>query len=421
MIHLHITPDNRIENKDIDSILKTVSGMYVAPLHRWNGNGFDELDRTAWEIILSAESADFYLTAPNHWQSVINKQLSVIWPRATAKECEDPLSFNPITIGKLELKNHYMFSIKADNRTLGVLPSLLEVKKMLGANDKIAIQMLLEPAAPEWWQDAASAYESFTDGKMPLRTSMNAKAIGIAGAKTLTWITAETINLVTEFMTGEEQKPTNINGIDKAAALREKPIGRNMADKLKGDALDVTIRIAVDSDSEITAKSLLRSVWYSFRTLDGDNGFKLVPVNHNAWKKMIARKPGFKINNDYLSLKEASMLTHLPTEQLQKEYNIESIDYRESNIPQSLTTGGLLFGDITYHGTKSPVYLPIADLDELCLPRIVIGSMGCGKTCGFGANLAYEAVKNGMAAVVIDPAKGQIGDELEKVGANNFW
>src|SRR5699024_3077642 len=51
--------------------------------------------------------------------------------------------------------------------------------------------------------------------------------------------------------------------------------------------------------------------------------------------------------------------------------------------------------------------------DELCLPHAVVGGMGSGKTKGFGANWMAESVKNGFGALAIDPAKGEIGDEVQ--------
>jgi hypothetical protein len=41
--------------------------------------------------------------------------------------------------------------------------------------------------------------------------------------------------------------------------------------------------------------------------------------------------------------------------------------------------------------------------------------MGQGKTKGFGANWLYQAVQNGFGGLAIDPAKGEIGNELESV------
>jgi hypothetical protein len=199
-------------------------------------------------------------------------------------------------------------------------------------------------------------------------------------------------------------------------ALREKPaLAYTIADKLKGDALDITIRIAVDAPPR-QAQAIMRSVWYAYRTLDGDNQFNYVPTRvEKEWPKLLQRVPGIKLNRDYVSVKEGAMLIQLPTQPLQKEYGLQAVDYRETKLPQIVTSGGLKIGVATYRGQTTDIYLPTSNLDELCLPHVVPGGMGCGKTMGFGANLAVEAVRHGMAAVMIDPAKGEMGDELEAV------
>lgn len=86
-----------------------------------------------------------------------------------------------------------------------------------------------------------------------------------------------------------------------------------------------------------------------------------------------------------------------------------------TDLPTSLLAGGIKIGTRKFHGQEVSVFLPTTNHDELCLPRCVIGGMGTGKTKGFGSNLAVEAVRNGMGAVVIDPARGEIGDEVESV------
>src|SRR5699024_8322982 len=47
------------------------------------------------------------------------------------------------------------------------------------------------------------------------------------------------------------------------------------------------------------------------------------------------------------------------------------------------------------------------------LPHAVVGGTGSGKTTGSGASWKVESVKNGFGALAIDPAKGEIGDEVE--------
>lgn len=385
--------------------------MYRTPINRWNGRGFAPPERASWEIVLGHKDAKFYLTIPAPWLSVIEKQIAVVWPKATVKQVPDPLNITPTKTGRLELTNHFLFSIRTDQRTLGVIPSLLETTKMLSEKEKIAVQILLDPAPPDWWQSAAVAYENYRAGRMPNRIQLDAKTAAKGILKATTWVTWEVMGIVQEIVSGEPAESIDLNECDKATALRERPVGLSVAEKLKGDALDVTIRVAVDAPN---AEPLMRAVWYAFRSLDQDNSFALVNTRKEL-PLIQERRPGLKINRDYLSIKEATMLTMLPTRHLQEEYNLESIDHRETNIPKAITNGGILLGNVTFHGKKQNVYLPTGNHDELCLPHVVIGGMGTGKTMGFGANLAVEAVRNGMGAVMIDPAKGEMGDEIEKV------
>lgn len=413
LVYLHITPDRKLDNHSIGDLVRSISGMYQAPLARWNGRGFNKPERASWEVVMGKGEAEFYLAIPATWRPVIEKQISVVWPRATIKQVEDPLTkIKPAALAKLELKNHFMFSIKADKRTLGVLPSLLETTKMLSENEKVAVQVILDPAPGDWWQSAAVGYEEFRSGKMPKRLEVTPKAAGLFAVKAAAWMTLGTIRVITELLTGEEPEKISLEGTDKATALRERPVGHTVADKLKGDALDVTIRVAVEADAA-AAKSILRSIWYAFRSLDGDNSFAVTSQGLKSWQKVLDREPGLKINHDYLSPKEVGMLTQLPTGPLQEEYKLTAVDYRETNLPKIVTEGGLEVGEVTYHGQTQKVYLPTKSHDELCLPHVTIGGMGTGKTKGFGSNLAIEAVRNGMSAVVIDPAKGEIGDEVE--------
>lgn len=407
MINLQIIPDRRVENSEVENLLRTLAGMYQTPIAR----KFAIPERASWEMIMGKEQADFFLVVPKSWAPVVKKQVAVVWPRATVKESPDPLQgIKPKETARLELKQHFMFSIRVDRRTLGVLPSVLETVKMLDQEEKIAVQVLLDPAPPDWWQSAAAAYEAYRKGKMPQRLNLSLNGLGMAGLKALTYTTLEVVYIMQELLTGEEPERYDLNAGDKVAVLRERPIGYSVASKLREDAFDVTIRIAVQSKN---AKTLLRSIWYGFRSMDADNSFSL--VNSNCWEKMITREPGLKINKDYLSIREVEMLMQLPTRTLQEEYKINSVAFRETDVPKIVTEGGLLLGEITSHGHVQHVYMPTKDHDELCLPHVCIGGMGTGKTKGFGANLAVEAVQKGMGAIIIDPAKGEIGDELETV------
>jgi hypothetical protein len=415
MIHLQIIPDRRLENAQVEDLLRALTGMYQLPISRWNGRGFNEADRAAWEIVLEHKKVSFYLTVPEHWRQVMEKQIAVIWPRATLKEAPDQLAaLHPTTISKLELKNHFMFSLKADRRTLGALPSILETTRLLGEGERAVMQVLLDPAPPDWWQSAVAAYEEFRAGRMPQRIRIDWKAVGMVGARVLAGTMLEAVSTVNELITGEPLA-NQIDGPDKALALRERPMGYTISEKLRGDAFDTTIRLAIEAGA---GESIARSLWYACRSLDADNSFVLTPGRAKEWELALARRPGWKINHDYLSTREASMLMMLPTGPLQQEFGLESVAYRETRLPKIMLEGGLQIGNVVYHGDKQPVYLPVKNFDELCLPHIVIGGMGVGKDV-FGANMAVEAVKAGYGAVIIDPVgknpnQRTIGDWAEE-------
>jgi hypothetical protein len=185
--------------------------------------------------------------------------------------------------------------------------------------------------------------------------------------------------------------------------------------KIREDAFDVSVRIAVQAKGSTKAKTLLRSVAFAFRDLDGDNSLVLQETSPDRlFCDMQARKPGMKVNHDYLGVSEVVKLVALPPAALQEKHHLSSVAYRETDLPKAVTSGGIRIGEATYKGQAVPVYIPTDVLDETCLPRVAIGGMGTGKTT-FGANVATRSVQAGFCSVVIDPAKGEIGDAIEKV------
>lgn len=122
-----------------------------------------------------------------------------------------------------------------------------------------------------------------------------------------------------------------------------------------------------------------------------------------------------RLQRDYMSIPEVSRLFLLPTRPLQERYQLASVKLLETGVPAEITGPGLRLGSVTHKGADTPVYFPVENHDELCLPRVIIGGMGSGKTRGYGANLIVEAAKNGFGALAIDPAKGEIGNEVEAV------
>src|SRR5690606_3974481 len=91
---------------------------------------------------------------------------------------------------------------------------------------------------------------------------------------------------------------------------------------------------------------------------------------------------------------------------------VKSIAMREQELPDILTQGKrIIIGTVTHKGKTAEVGWPILDHDELCLPRVITGGMGSGKSTAV-ANFSLGALKAGYSVFVHDVADGRMCDEV---------
>ena len=414
MIHFRITPDMRLNNDNVEHLAQSLC-IYLSPLERWHGKGFERSPFLSFETILEQENTHFVLTVPNDLESLASKALETTWPQSAFEKVKDPFTEKPSLTSQLTFNNHYMFAIKVNKKSLGALPSILETIKSLEKGEKIYIQTVATPAEKDWYVNASEAYERFKKGHMPQRFHFNKKAIANTTIKIAAYTALEIANITTELITGKEMEKIDLNGSQRASILKDGKLSSATLNKTKADAYQAEIRIGIVAAPK-RATALMRMVTMAFRELDGENQL----IAHNTkpdktWDKMLYRKVGSLVNKDYYSIPEISRLFLLPTGAFQEKYHIPHIDNLEIEVDKSLTTGGLYLGNVNVKKKQMKVYQAIDNHDILCLPRVVIGGMGSGKTTGYGGNLVVEAVRNGFGALAIDPKDGQIGDEVESV------
>ncbi|MEH7254352.1 ATP-binding protein [Neobacillus niacini] len=412
MIHFKITPDSRLDNKHVEQLAQTLC-IYTSPLERWNSKGFTRSPFTSFETILEKQNTSFVLTIPKEYEALAKKALETAWTKSAIEKTTDPFTDEPQFTSQLSFQQHYMFALKVNKNSLGVIPSLLETINALEKNEKIYIQTIGTPAEKDWFIGASSAYERFKKGEMPQKWQFNKKVIANSLVKIAAYAALEMANITTELITGKEMEKVDLNGGERAVILKDGKLSAATLQKTKAEAYEAEIRIGVVASKE-RATTLMRMVTMSFRELDGEN--QLVPhTNNRTWRKMKERKIGNMLNKDYYSIAEISRLHLLPTGDLQEKYKIPHIDNLELEVNKILTSGGLYLGDVEVKKKVMKVYQTTENHDILCLPRVVIGGMGSGKTRGYAANFMVEAVRNGFGALAIDPAKGEIFQEVSNV------
>jgi hypothetical protein len=423
MIGLRMTPDRRLTNGNVESFAAGLHDLYKPLIERVNRHGWRinlvPQNQIVWEWHLAAGRADALIFCPAHTRSIVDQHIHTTWPRVTTEEVvDDPLtawqlSDDTVAAAELHLREHYMFALEVDRRTLAPLPTILEMLRLLHEGERGLIQIVLVPADRDWHVGAQAAYEKLREGGEPKRLGLNGRSIAEGAAKIGAGITLHVAALVAEIITGEETEPEKV---DQPSRLRnDRPLSSATLQKTKYPAFDVTIRVAALSQDVGRREVILRALSTAFRELDGDNRFVARPIKKLAkWWPLVADRqpPRFKVNADYLSIPEVARLLQLPTGPIQEEYGLASVQHRESDLPDIILSGGILIGEHTFRGVTEPVYIPVDDWDELCLPRVVIGGMGTGKTRGFGGNFGAEALRHNFSVISIDVAKDELGDEI---------
>lgn len=423
MIGLRLIPDRRLTNHDVEAFATGLHSLYKPLLERMNRDGWRistaPQNHIVFEWQLSSGKADISIYTPAHTRTIVEQHVRTTWPRVTMEEITgDSLSESKTDISgaDLVLREHYMYALGVDRRTISPVPTILETLRLLREGERGLIQIILVPADKDWYVGAQAAYDKLKDGGYPKRIGLDGRSIAEGIAKLGAGIALHTSALVAEIITGKEIEPESV---EQPSKLRgERPLSSATMQKTKYAAFDVSIRVAAISPDAGRREVIMRALSTAFRELDGDNGFVAKPVKKldKWWTSVVNRQPPrYKVNADYLAIPEVGRL-QLPTGPQQEEYGLTSVQHRENDLPDIITSGGIKIGTHTFRGEEIDVYLPIDDEDELCLPHVVIGGMGTGKTKGFGGNFGAEALKHGFSVISIDVAKDELGEEID-IGA----
>ena len=412
MITLRITPDSRLDNKFVDELARTLCA-YTSPLERWKGKKIQRPTFLSFETVLEKGNTRFYVSVPPQQEALAKKAIETTWSKATVERVDDPFKQSPTLISTIELDRHFMFALRVDKRKAGALLSVLETLRNLEANEKVYIQTLGVPAPKDWYISAAEAYERFKKGEFPQKYQLNKKTATRTTLKALTHTVYGAASVMSEFLAGEPLEPLRLDEGQRAMILRDGSLSTATLNKTKGDAFEFCMRIGVVSKDNERANAIMRMVSMAFRDLDGDNMLISTPVNpQRGFKRMKERRMNVLSTKDYLSIPEFARLCTLPSKEQQELYKIPNISQLETDVSPLFFEKGMYFGDIVYKGKAQPVHYPVSDYDQLCLPRIFIGGMGSGKTRGALSNILVEAALNGFGAIGIDPAKGEIYEEV---------
>lgn len=433
MTTFKILPDSSVRNWRNEDVIRTMANMFKLPIERiirdgLRVKGYKIQERMSFEIDFVDGKINFFLSVPKNIAPLFKRRMSSIWDKSTFEivERHRQMNLSKTVIHEIVTKKHDIYSLNTDERNNDPLQSIIESGKMVEENEWAKIYVFFDPVHQLSYQhELESAWDKLKSGKAPRKINSSFKNIVAIGAIGLTDLFRELVTGIGDLI--GDGKTENIytkkENTSDPEALRFTIENLTQATKTKRGkpGIKTYIWALAQSDDKTRAELISRTLSYAYHDMSGDNEFEPSIVYNDKKRNEIMRvvnthkSPKINLRSNLLSTAEASKLTQIAGRELQESHpEIERIDTVEVPIDNKLTNEtGIILGEMKFKGDKVTMYQPINDWEELCLPSVGIGGMGQGKTQGIMANTAVEAVLKGFGALVIDPAKRQIGDQIE--------
>lgn len=304
-------------------------------------------------------------------------------------------------------KEHFMFSLKtSEYGGLEPLRYILDIKRNLEDGEKFIYQVMLKSLNNDWWNNFAEAYKKFKGGVFPSKFKLGVKDVmKLSGDVALKSIFG-TISILEEIIFGEvELGNTDLTEDSVKDFKKDKGLSRESIRKGTEVGFEVGIRGIAYSSSASRREFINKQFSNCFGCLDGDN--RLVKRYIKKSKENLERvrcreiiSSIFTSNKMILGVGEVNKLCYLPQITLQKELNMERLDFSEIDVPKELLSGSIPIGHI-YGGRKEDIAYWSAIKDVMCLSKVIVGVKGSGKS-KYMENYVYHAYKSGNCCIYFD-------------------
>jgi hypothetical protein len=336
------------------------------------------------EIASFNQSIHFFIVVPEKFQTLIEGQLIVQYPKALISKTKDYLpdilsSTEQLYEGRLKLKHSSLFPIKTfkDFKEVDPISSILGILSKVNVNDKVVIQYLLVPVGLGWQAKGEKIIYSTKD-------------------------------------------PNGENTVS--------PYKKTISDKISEHGFKTGIRILVKSENPGLFFDIING--FSIFNNPGGNSFAL--KRPHLWQKkrfekaLLSRSKSFIPMNQILNISELASLYHFPTEQLSKIHNLSWTKTIFSDPPENLPTAqGLtdeekhdinFFANTVYKNKEVNFGIKRKDRRK---HSYFIGKTGAGKSTLI-ANMVINDIKNGEGVAVIDPHGDLTEIILDYIPANRI-
>ena len=307
-------------------------------------------------------------------------------------------------VGEMVNKEHFMFSLKTNNKSLEPLKYILDLKRILKEGENFIYQVIIEPLSNDWWESHTTAYNKFKNGTMPKKFELKVKDIFRVFGNISLVTALEFLYIMEEIMFGEKEvERIDISDDDVISIKRDKGLSKATINKGTEKGFEASIRGIVYSEHESRRTFIMEQFANCFGCMDLDNQLKLNYIkmtkeNINRIKNRELFWRPFNNQKNILTVSELQNFLQLPQVKLQKELGMERLDFAEIQIPKELQDGYIPLGHI-YGGKGEAYWSRVKDL--LCLSKAIVSVKGAGKSTYF-ESYVYNAYKGGDCVIYFD-------------------
>ncbi|MFH1289536.1 MAG: type IV secretion system DNA-binding domain-containing protein, partial [Patescibacteria group bacterium] len=359
LLEIKMPSDNEIKIDAAEQMLSAFSSF--------SSDGFMKIFKTkptiSFEIVARAENIRFYISTPQKYKDMIEKQIHGAYPSAEVSEVPEQNIFSEkgkVAFAEFKLKNSTFFPIKVyKDLVTDPLSTLTSAMAKIQDEEGLSLQILISSASGKW-RNQGKGYISSTKSQ----ESNPEKAKFSVEAKTL----------------------------DAVENKYSKP------------GFETTLRIVSTAPTIEQAKANLSNFKSTFDQFSSSlNGFK----GKKIWFKkgfmmgfIYRYQPVFSPFNQRMILtsEELATIFHFPNKFVETPH-INWLYSKTAPAPADIPREGLYLGKSVYRGLEKPVYISENDRRR---HAYIIGKTGAGKT-ELMRDMIIQDIKAGKGVCLIDP------------------
>ena len=431
-----ITPTINTDNKELLSLVNAMSSIYKSPRERiYDIDIRSEVlckvqytKRCFWDILLTKKSAKFFLTVHEDDTSLLINKAKSVWSGCTIKESkieENESEF--CSCCEMVLKTFNFKSLSTDLSSQYPLTNMLDITRSLLNDEYIRINIVIEPTNRLNWISKAKDEQKRYDSGEIINNDIGFKDKIIKsvtkGLVTATDLYIDVRMIPVEAMFGlflnsdldiqkKKKQEKRVSSKDRRIELLEDGdmvefASHRSASNYKSTSNVFNSRISIISYSKNRDRANIGmlATANAFKDLTHDNELIIKPIAENIKETYVNGVKNNTIKPSkvcVLSDKELAKMIQLPQRTLQKDYGLNVIDTRESELPKELLGGNIRICEVDEpsKGMKTIATFPM-DTNLLARKTVIIGGENSGKTTQL-MRLGKDFYKAGISNFCID-------------------